>query len=46
VFGVAELGVCVGAVVGEGIGGCLWDAECVGGAIGRLEDVQVAKAIG
>ncbi len=44
--GVAELGGCGGLVVGEGTAGRLWGAERVGGVVGRLEDVQVAKAVG
>ncbi len=45
-FGVAELGGCSGLVVGEGNGGVLRGAERVGGVVGRLEDVQVAEAVG
>ena len=45
-FGVAELGGALRLVVGEGIPGCLWGAERVGGLVGRLEDVQVAEAAG
>ena len=46
VFGVAELAGCRGLVVGAGTAGRLWGAECVGGLVGRQEDVQVAKAVG